>query len=103
MWQRFDRTLHQTGYHLLVTLEAIETGTNRVLWQTNLNGSTQDPIALQHSLAKQVRTGLLPMLGAAGGFLETSTRPAIRRLTIFIFVVLPASRSRPQSGSHPIP
>jgi serine/threonine protein kinase len=64
------------GTHLLVTLEAIQTGTDRVLWQTNLNGSTQDLISLQQALAKQVRTGLLPMLGAAGGFLETSTRPS---------------------------
>ena len=30
---------------------------------------------MQQQLAKQVRQGLLPMLGAAGGFLETSTRP----------------------------
>jgi eukaryotic-like serine/threonine-protein kinase len=64
------------GTHLLVTLEAIQTGSDRVLWQTNLNGSTQDLISLQQALAKQVRTGLLPMLGAAGGFLETSTRPS---------------------------
>ena len=63
------------GNHLLVTLEAIETGTERLLWQTNLKGSTQDLIGMQQQLAKQVRQGLLPMLGAAGGFLETSTRP----------------------------
>ncbi len=64
------------GTHLLVTLEAIETNSNRILWQTSLNGSMQDLIAMQESLAKQVRTGLLPILGAAGGFLETSTRPS---------------------------
>jgi tetratricopeptide (TPR) repeat protein len=64
------------GTHLLVTLEAIETGSERVLWQTNLNGSMQDLISLQEQLAKQVRQGLLPILGAAGGFLETSTRPS---------------------------
>ena len=63
------------GDHLLVTLEAIETGTERLIWQTNLTGSTQDLIGMQEQLAKQVRQGLLPMLGAAGGFLETSTRP----------------------------
>ena len=63
------------GNQLLVTLEAIETGTERLLWQTNLTGSTQDLIGMQQQLAKQVRQGLLPMLGAAGGFLETSTRP----------------------------
>ncbi len=64
------------GTRLLVTLEAIQTGNDRLLWQTNLNGSTQDLISLQQQMAKQVRTGLLPMLGAAGGFLETSTRPS---------------------------
>jgi eukaryotic-like serine/threonine-protein kinase len=64
------------GTHLLVTLEAIETGTDRLLWQTNLNGSTQDLISLQEQMAKQVRSGLLPILGAATGFLETSTRPS---------------------------
>jgi eukaryotic-like serine/threonine-protein kinase len=63
------------GTHLLVTVEAIETGTERLVWQTNLTGSTQDLIGMQEQLAKQVRQGLLPMLGAAGGFLETSTRP----------------------------
>jgi eukaryotic-like serine/threonine-protein kinase len=63
------------GTHLLVTVEAIETGTERLMWQTNLTGSTQDLIGMQEQLAKQVRQGLLPMLGAAGGFLETSTRP----------------------------
>jgi TolB-like protein len=63
------------GSQLLVTVEAIEAGTERLLWQTNLTGSTQDLIGMQDKLAKQVRQGLLPMLGAAGGFLETSTRP----------------------------
>src|SRR6476646_5435179 len=63
------------GNHLLVTLEEIETGTERLLWQTNVTGSTQDLIGMQQQLAKQIRQGLLPMMGAAGGFLETSTRP----------------------------
>jgi|KBSMisStaDraftv2_1062788.scaffolds.fasta_scaffold10964_2 serine/threonine protein kinase/TolB-like protein len=63
------------GNHLMVTLEAIETGTERLVWQTNLTGSTQDLIGMQQQLSKNVRQGLLPMLGAAGGFLETSTRP----------------------------
>jgi len=61
--------------HLLVAVEAIETGSGRLLWQANLTGSMEDLIGLQEQLAKNVRQGLLPMLGAAGGFLETSTRP----------------------------
>ncbi len=83
--QKVGRELHvgnvvtghfiKQGTRLLVTLQAVETGSNRVLWQTSLNGSTQDLIGLQQLLGKQVRTGLLPILGAAAGFLETSTRP----------------------------
>jgi eukaryotic-like serine/threonine-protein kinase len=63
------------GNRIMVTLEAIETGTERLVWQTSVTGPAQDLIGLQQQLAKQVRQGLLPMLGAAGGFLETSTRP----------------------------
>jgi eukaryotic-like serine/threonine-protein kinase len=61
---------------LLITLEAIETAGDRMLWQANLTGSPQDLIAMQGQLATQVRQGLLPVLGAANGFLETSTRPS---------------------------
>ncbi|HUJ93766.1 MAG TPA: protein kinase [Terriglobales bacterium] len=63
------------GNELLVTLEAIDTISDRVLWQTTVNAKTQDMIALQNQLATQVRQGLLPLLGAANGFIETSTRP----------------------------
>jgi eukaryotic-like serine/threonine-protein kinase len=84
--QRVGKELHvatvmtghfqKQGTQLLVTLEAIETGTDRLVWQINFNGSTQNLIAMQQQMAKEVRQGLLPMLGAAGGFLETSTRPS---------------------------
>jgi serine/threonine protein kinase/tetratricopeptide (TPR) repeat protein len=63
------------GDHLLVTLEATETKSNRMLWQTNFTGSSEDLIALQAQLANQVRQGLLPLLGAAGSYLDTGTRP----------------------------
>jgi len=59
----------------MVTLEATETKTDRMLWQTNFTASSEDLIALQSQLANQVRRGLLPILGAAGSFLDTSTRP----------------------------
>ncbi len=64
------------GNRLMVTLEAIDTATEKLLWQTNLSGNVQDLISVQDQLAKEVRQGLLPVLGAAGGFLETSTRPS---------------------------
>ena len=63
------------GDHLLVTLEATETKSNRMLWQTNFTSSSEDLISLQAQLASQVRQGLLPILGAAGNYLDTGTRP----------------------------
>jgi eukaryotic-like serine/threonine-protein kinase len=63
------------GDHLLVTLEATETKSNRLLWQTNFSSSSEDLIALQAQLATQIRQGLLPLLGAAESFQDTGTRP----------------------------
>jgi eukaryotic-like serine/threonine-protein kinase len=63
------------GNHLLVTLEDVDVPSDRVLWQSNINGSSQDLISLQEQLAKQIRQGLLPVLGAANGFLDSGTRP----------------------------
>jgi len=60
---------------LLITLEAIEADSNRLLWQTNITGGVRDFISIQNQMATQVRQGLLPVLGAAGGFLDTGTRP----------------------------
>jgi serine/threonine protein kinase/TolB-like protein len=83
--QKVGRELHvgsvvtghflRQGDHLLVTLEATETKSNRMLWETNFTASSDDLIALQGQLANQVRQGLLPILGAAGSYLDTSTRP----------------------------
>ncbi len=63
------------GDRLLITLEAIEVDSNKLLWQTNVTAPAQDLIALQAQMAAQMRQGLLPALGAAGGFLDTGTRP----------------------------
>jgi TolB-like protein/predicted Ser/Thr protein kinase len=63
------------GDRLLITLEAIDANSDRVVWQSNFEAPAQNMIALQQQLTNQVRQGLLPILGAANGFLETSTRP----------------------------
>jgi eukaryotic-like serine/threonine-protein kinase len=63
------------GDHLLITLEAIQVQSDRLLWQTNLTAPAEDLIALQAQMAAQIRQGLLPALGAAGDFLDTGTRP----------------------------
>ena len=61
---------------LLITLEAIQVeGNSRLLWQTNVTAPAQDLIALQAQMAAQIRQGLLPVLGVAGDFLDTGTRP----------------------------
>jgi serine/threonine protein kinase len=83
--QKVGRELHvatllsghflRQGDRILVTLEATEVKNDRLLWETNFNTASQDLIALQDQLASQVRQGLLPVLGAESGLLNTGTRP----------------------------
>ena len=63
------------GDNLIVTLEAIDVNNDRLLWQTNLTAPAQDLIALQNGITAQVRQGLLPTLGVAGGVIEAGSRP----------------------------
>ncbi len=63
------------GDRLMITLEAIQVEGNRLLWQTNVTAPAEDLIALQAQMAAQIRQGLLPAMGAGGGFLDTGTRP----------------------------
>lgn len=63
------------GKKLLVTLEAIDVGSNRLLWQGTITSDAQDLIAMQGQIATQVRQGLLPQLGATVGLIEAKTKP----------------------------
>ncbi|HUB02260.1 MAG TPA: protein kinase [Terriglobales bacterium] len=63
------------GDQLRITIEAIQVESDRLLWQTSLTAPADDLIAMQNQIAAQVRQGLLPALGAAGGYLDTGTRP----------------------------
>jgi len=63
------------GDRLLITLEATEVDTDRLLWQANIDAPAEDLIAAQNDIATKIRQGLLPSLGAAAGFLDTGTRP----------------------------
>ena len=65
----------EKGKEIVVTLEAIQVATNGLLWQTSMTGSSQDFIKLRETLATQVRQGLLPLLGASGGLLQTGAPP----------------------------
>ena len=63
------------GEHLLVTLEAVQVNGNRLLWQTSLTAAPNELVSFQAALESQVRQQLLPLLGSAGHFIDTSTRP----------------------------
>jgi serine/threonine protein kinase len=63
------------GENLLVTLEAIDTQNDKLLWQSTVTAPAQDLIALQNQMTAQVRQGLLPAVGVAGGTVEAGTRP----------------------------
>ncbi|MGA9542020.1 MAG: protein kinase [Candidatus Sulfotelmatobacter sp.] len=58
-----------------VTLEAIDVSSDRLLWQANVTAGADDLISLQNKLTTQVQQGLLPVLGAGGGELNTASRP----------------------------
>jgi serine/threonine protein kinase len=63
------------GKKLLVTLEAIDVNSNRLLWQGTITSDAQDLIGMQGQIASQVRQGLLPQLGATAGLIEAKTKP----------------------------
>ncbi len=63
------------GDQIMVTLEAVDVTKDRLLWQTSFTASADDAIALQNEMTRRIRTGLLPALGAASGFIDTGTKP----------------------------
>ena len=63
------------GDNLIVTLEATDARNDRLRWQTTFTTPADNLIALNNEMSSQVRQGLLPVLGAAGGTIEASSRP----------------------------
>jgi serine/threonine protein kinase/TolB-like protein len=63
------------GEQLTVTLEAIDVSNDRLLWQATVTAGVNDLISLQNKLTTEVQQGLLPVLGAGGGELNTASRP----------------------------
>jgi TolB-like protein len=68
-------SFRKQGDQLMVTLEAIDVPTDRLLWQTTVTAKSEDMIGLQEQLSTQVQRGLLPVLGGGGGEVETASRP----------------------------
>jgi serine/threonine protein kinase/tetratricopeptide (TPR) repeat protein len=59
---------------LVVTLEAIDVATDRLLWQTAVTEKADNFIGLLEQLTSQVQHGLLPILGS-GGVDAVASRP----------------------------
>ena len=69
-------SFRKQGDQVLVTLEAIDVPTDRLLWQTTVTAKADDMIGLQEQLSSQVQHGLLPILGGAAGATEAAaSRP----------------------------
>jgi serine/threonine protein kinase/TolB-like protein len=69
-------SFRKQGDQLLVTLEAIDVPTDRLLWQTTVTEKAENLIGLQEQLTTQVQHGLLPILGGTGGAVEAAaSRP----------------------------
>src|SRR3984957_4902800 len=68
-------SFRKQGDQLMVTLEAIDVPTDRLLWEITVTAKAEDLIGLQEQLSQQVQHGLLPVLGGGGGAVETASRP----------------------------
>ena len=65
----------QEGDQLRVTLEVIDTDSNRLLWRDTSSAARGDAIALRQQIGQRLRQGLFPILGAAVPAAETETKP----------------------------
>jgi TolB-like protein len=67
-------SFRKQGDQLLVTLEAIDVPSDRLLWQTTVAAKADDLIGLNQQLSTQLQNGLLPILGG-GGAVEAASQP----------------------------
>ena len=65
----------QEGDQLRVTLEVIDTDSNRLLWRDTSSAARGDAIALRQQIGQRLRQGLFPILGAAAPAAQTETKP----------------------------
>jgi eukaryotic-like serine/threonine-protein kinase len=61
---------------LQLTLEAVDVGDDRVLWQETMNLPAEDLVATREQITSRVRQGLIPALGATTEATDKGTRPA---------------------------
>jgi len=68
-------SFRKQGDQILVTLEAIDVPTDRLLWQTTVNEKADNFIGLQQQMTTQVQNGLLPILGSGSTVEASASRP----------------------------
>jgi len=68
-------SFRKQGEQLMVTLEAIDVLTDRLLWQATVAEKADNLIGLQEQLTSQVQHGLLPILGSGDAVEAGASRP----------------------------
>src|ERR1700741_4964383 len=68
-------SFRKQGDQILVTLEAIDVPTDRLLWETTVTEKADNLIGVQEQLTSQVQHGLLPILGGGGAVESAASRP----------------------------
>jgi TolB-like protein len=63
------------GDQIRVTLEVVDTDSNRLLWRDTSSAPAADLIGLREQISGRLRQGLFPVLGAATPAADTGTRP----------------------------
>ncbi len=63
------------GDQLRVTLEVIDTESNRLLWRDTSSARANDLIGLREQITARLRQGLFPLLGGTTGTSAAATRP----------------------------
>ena len=63
------------GSQLQVTVQAIDTKSNQVIWQSMVTTASHDLTSLEDKLRSQIRQGLVPRLGGSGNAPAAGTRP----------------------------
>jgi TolB-like protein len=63
------------GGQLRVTLEVIDTDSNRLLWRDTTSAAATDLISLRNQISSRLREGLFPLLGGSAAAPDAATRP----------------------------
>ncbi len=63
------------GDQLRVTLEVIDTESNRLLWRDTSSAAASDLIGLRDQISRRLQDGLFPLLGGSVTGAEAATRP----------------------------